>query len=78
MNTSRTITATFSRKPSLTLGVEGGDEVGGDIWQHQRKRESINPRADDVPNGQIGLPFAAAEEIRRICDCAGNLVVESK
>ena len=29
----------------------------------------INPREDDVPGGQIGLPFGAAEGIRRICDC---------
>jgi NAD-dependent SIR2 family protein deacetylase len=31
----------------------------------------INPRDHDVPSGQIGLPFGAAEGIRRICDCAG-------
>ena len=30
----------------------------------------INPREDDVPSGQIGLPFDAAEGIQRICDCA--------
>ncbi len=28
----------------------------------------INPREDGVPRGQIGLPFGAAEGIRRICD----------
>jgi len=33
----------------------------------------INPREDDVPSGQIGLPFGAAEGIRRIFDCAENL-----
>jgi len=33
----------------------------------------INPREDDVPSGQIGLPLGAAEGIRRICDCAKNL-----
>jgi len=27
----------------------------------------INPREDEVPRGQIGLPFGAAEGIRRIC-----------
>jgi len=30
----------------------------------------INPREADVPSDQIGLPFAAAEGIRRILDCA--------
>ena len=30
----------------------------------------INPREDDVPRGQIGLPFGAAEGIRRICEYA--------
>jgi NAD-dependent SIR2 family protein deacetylase len=29
----------------------------------------INPREADVPDGQIGLPFGAAEGIQRICDC---------
>ena len=29
----------------------------------------INPNEYDVPTGQIGLPFGAAEGIRRICDC---------
>jgi len=33
----------------------------------------INPREEDVPSGQIGLPFGAAEGIRRICACAENL-----
>lgn len=33
----------------------------------------INPREHDVPSGQIGLPFGAAEGIRRICHCAENL-----
>ncbi len=33
----------------------------------------INPREDDVPSGQIGLPLGAADGIRRICDCAKNL-----
>ncbi|MEI6192826.1 MAG: Sir2 family NAD-dependent protein deacetylase [Verrucomicrobiota bacterium] len=33
----------------------------------------INPREDDVPSGQIGLPFGAAEGIRRICDCMNML-----
>jgi NAD-dependent SIR2 family protein deacetylase len=36
----------------------------------------INPREPDVPSGQIGLPFGAAEGIRIICDCAGNLAGE--
>jgi NAD-dependent SIR2 family protein deacetylase len=34
----------------------------------------INPREHDVPSGQIGLPFGAAEGIRRICECAEKLV----
>jgi NAD-dependent SIR2 family protein deacetylase len=38
----------------------------------------INPREDDVPSGQIGLPFGAAEGIRRICDCAENHAGGSK
>jgi NAD-dependent SIR2 family protein deacetylase len=33
----------------------------------------INPREDDVPSGQIGLPLGAAEGIGRICDWAENL-----
>jgi NAD-dependent SIR2 family protein deacetylase len=33
----------------------------------------INPREDEVPSGQIGLPLGAAEGIRRILDCAENL-----
>lgn len=33
----------------------------------------VNPREDDVPSGQFGLPFGAAEGIRRICACAENL-----
>ena len=33
----------------------------------------INPRDDDVPSSQIGLPFGAAEGIRRICDYAGSV-----
>ena len=33
----------------------------------------INPREEDVPSGQIGLPLGAAEAIRRICECAENL-----
>jgi NAD-dependent SIR2 family protein deacetylase len=32
----------------------------------------INPREDDVPSGQIGLPLGAAEGIRRIFECAGR------
>jgi len=32
----------------------------------------INPREHDVPGGQIGLPFGAAEGIRRICQSAEN------
>jgi NAD-dependent SIR2 family protein deacetylase len=28
----------------------------------------INPREDNVPAGQIGLPFGAAEGVRRICE----------
>jgi len=38
----------------------------------------INPREDDVPVSQIGLPFGAAEGIRRICDCAENLAGGTK
>jgi NAD-dependent SIR2 family protein deacetylase len=30
----------------------------------------INPREHEVPAGQIGLPFGAAEGIQRICGCA--------
>ncbi len=30
----------------------------------------INPREDDVPSGEIGLPFSAAEGIQKICGCA--------
>jgi NAD-dependent SIR2 family protein deacetylase len=33
----------------------------------------INPREYAVPHGQIGLPFGAAEGIRRIVDCAKRL-----
>jgi NAD-dependent SIR2 family protein deacetylase len=33
----------------------------------------INPQENSVAVGQIGLPFGAAEGIRRICDCAENL-----
>jgi type III restriction enzyme len=33
----------------------------------------INPREDDVPSGQIGLPLGAAEGIRRILDRVENL-----
>ncbi len=33
----------------------------------------INPREHEVPSGQIGLPFGAAEGICRICDFAGDL-----
>ena len=29
----------------------------------------LNPREQEVPSGHIGLPFAAAEGIRGICDC---------
>ena len=32
----------------------------------------INPREHDVPSGQIGLPFGAAEGVRRICQHADN------
>ena len=35
----------------------------------------INPREDDVPSGQIGLPLGAAEGIQRICDCL-NAIAE--
>jgi len=38
----------------------------------------VNPREDDVPSGQIGLPFGAAEGIRRICDCAESLARDAK
>lgn len=38
----------------------------------------INPREDDIPSGQIGLPFGAAEGIRRICDCAESLAGVTK
>jgi hypothetical protein len=34
----------------------------------------INPREYSVPDDQIGLPLGAAEGIRKICDCAENLV----
>jgi NAD-dependent SIR2 family protein deacetylase len=37
----------------------------------------INPREHEVPSGQIGLPFGAAEGIRRICDCAKTLAGSS-
>jgi NAD-dependent SIR2 family protein deacetylase len=37
----------------------------------------INPREHSVPDGQIGLPFGAAEGIQRICDCVENLAVEN-
>jgi NAD-dependent SIR2 family protein deacetylase len=33
----------------------------------------INPREDNVPGGQIGLPLGAAEGIQRICACAESL-----
>jgi len=33
----------------------------------------INPRDHEVPTGQIGLPFGAAEGIQRICDSAEDL-----
>ncbi len=29
----------------------------------------INPRDYDVPEGQIALPFGAADGIRKICGC---------
>ncbi len=32
----------------------------------------INPREADAPSGQIGLPFGAAEGIRRICGTKTN------
>ena len=38
----------------------------------------INPREADVPSGQIGLPFGAAEGIRKIFDCAKNLAGDGK
>ena len=38
----------------------------------------INPREHEVPSGQIGLPFEAAEGIARICDCAKTLAGGSK
>jgi len=38
----------------------------------------INPREHDVPDGQIGLPFWAAEGVRRICHCTENSARESK
>lgn len=38
----------------------------------------INPREHGVPDGQIGLPFGAAEGIRRIRDCVENLAVENQ
>lgn len=37
----------------------------------------INPREHDVPNGQIGLPFGAAEGVRRICQHADNISGEA-
>ena len=37
----------------------------------------INPREHDVPVGQIGLPFGAAEGIRRILHCIRNLAGET-
>jgi NAD-dependent SIR2 family protein deacetylase len=38
----------------------------------------INPREHEVPSGQIGLPFGAAEGIGRICDCAKTFAAGSK
>jgi hypothetical protein len=38
----------------------------------------INPREEDIPSSQIGRMFGALEGIRRICDCAQNLVIESR
>ena len=38
----------------------------------------INPREHSVPDGQIGLPFGAAEGIRKICDCVEPLAVENQ
>ena len=38
----------------------------------------INPREHEVPGGHIGLPFGAAEGIRRIYDCAENLAEVAK
>lgn len=37
----------------------------------------INPREHDVPTGQIGLPFGAAEGVRRICEHADNITGEA-
>ncbi|HXP62292.1 MAG TPA: Sir2 family NAD-dependent protein deacetylase [Dongiaceae bacterium] len=40
-------------------------------WVLERTGSSlirINPREDEVPNGQIGLPLGAAQGICRICD----------
>jgi NAD-dependent SIR2 family protein deacetylase len=38
----------------------------------------INPREHEVPSGQIGLPFGAAEGIRRIRECVENLAGVAK
>jgi NAD-dependent SIR2 family protein deacetylase len=38
----------------------------------------INPREDDVPRGQIGLPLGAAEGIQRICQYADNITGEAR
>jgi len=37
----------------------------------------INPREHDVPSGQIGLSFGAAEGIQRICQHADNITGEA-
>lgn len=38
----------------------------------------INPREDDVPSGQIGLPCGAAEGIQRIGNCIENRAGEAR
>ena len=45
---------------------------------HARKLIRLNPREQEVPGGHIGLPFGAAEGIRRICAFAENLAGEAK
>ena len=38
----------------------------------------INPREPEVPGGHLGLPFGAADGMRRICRCPENLAGEAK
>ena len=56
--------------PAPNFGCNLSERVLQSIWGTLIR---INPRKDSVAVGQIGLPFGAAEGIRRICDCAENL-----